>query len=313
MPLILLDPTPSGQIGDRDAFLGRLGFPTILDDLKESVGDALQTVSAGVVPGERSARPFTLSLPVHGSRDDPDKLVAGLRMGRQVRGLIENPDVRLQGLYLRLDFDSELNGWLLIGAADLEYSDGGPSLGEFKLTFSDCYRIGSRRTHRPARRVDLADRRLSTTPRDTLESIFSTDFAAVAAVARTYLPVDALQPVGYGGVPVAPAAVPTLRGDLGLLTGRPDGEAIVFDQLEANFGKADVLVLDRGLAPSPTYTPAGDVDPQGNYAWEEVYGTDQPLTDGDVPVLDNAESDGLHWPRRDGLEWPHFASVVVRC
>jgi len=23
------------------------------------------------------------------------------------------------------------------------------------------------------------------------------------------------------------------------------------------------------------------------------------------------ENDGLHWPRRDGLKWPHLASVVV--
>jgi hypothetical protein len=23
------------------------------------------------------------------------------------------------------------------------------------------------------------------------------------------------------------------------------------------------------------------------------------------------ENDGLHWPRRDGLKWPHFASVDV--
>ena len=23
------------------------------------------------------------------------------------------------------------------------------------------------------------------------------------------------------------------------------------------------------------------------------------------------ENDGLHWPRRDDLKWPHFASVVV--
>jgi hypothetical protein len=25
----------------------------------------------------------------------------------------------------------------------------------------------------------------------------------------------------------------------------------------------------------------------------------------------SAENDGLHWPRRDGLKWPHLASVVV--
>ena len=28
-------------------------------------------------------------------------------------------------------------------------------------------------------------------------------------------------------------------------------------------------------------------------------------------VLPAAENDGLHWPRRDGLKWPHLASVVV--
>jgi hypothetical protein len=42
--------------------------------------------------------------------------------------------------------------------------------------------------------------------------------------------------------------------------------------------------------------------------------------DPDVPHSNDAldelvsqllENDGLHWPRRDGLKWPHLASVVV--
>ena len=29
------------------------------------------------------------------------------------------------------------------------------------------------------------------------------------------------------------------------------------------------------------------------------------------PLFCVIENDGLHWPRRDGLKWPHLASVVV--
>ena len=32
---------------------------------------------------------------------------------------------------------------------------------------------------------------------------------------------------------------------------------------------------------------------------------------GHSTVRRTFENDGLHWPRRDGLKWPHFASVVV--
>ncbi len=30
-----------------------------------------------------------------------------------------------------------------------------------------------------------------------------------------------------------------------------------------------------------------------------------------IPAATACENDGLHWPRRDGLKWPHLASVVV--
>jgi hypothetical protein len=33
-----------------------------------------------------------------------------------------------------------------------------------------------------------------------------------------------------------------------------------------------------------------------------------PPNNAGVPA---AENDGSHWPRRDGLKWLHFASVVV--
>jgi hypothetical protein len=37
----------------------------------------------------------------------------------------------------------------------------------------------------------------------------------------------------------------------------------------------------------------------------------QEMPAGGLPRAGTAENDGLHWPRRDGLKWPHLASVVV--
>lgn len=261
----------------RRVTLGPLALPTLMGELKETLGDQLETVGAGVVPGERRPRPFALSIPIHGDvADGAARFAMGNRLRRQVRALMENSQARLEGLYLAFSPDPELNGWLLIGGGELAYASGGIALADYKLELTDCYRVANLRTHRPARRLVALDRRLATTPRDYLGTLYSTDFAAYTAVARHYLPVGATDPTaGSTRRPLFPGTLVTADGSLSFVDGLTDGDIIDFAQGEADMPRAGVRVLDR----------------QGSTVesnWEQVYGPDQPLTAGGIPTVENA-------------------------
>lgn len=256
--------------------LGPLALPTLMGDVKETLGDQLETVGAGVLAGERRPRPFTVSIPIHGDMTDADRFLMGERLRRQVRALIENSRARLEGLYMAFSPDPELNGWLLVGGGDLSYARGGISLADFQLELSDCYKVANQRTHRPARRVIALDRRLATTARDILGTVFSTQYAAVTPIARHYLPVgisDAV--IGSTRTPVVTTALVTSDGSLAYVDGLIDGDVVDFEQAETDIPRAGVRILDRRGAPA---TEA---------SWEQVYGPDQPMTAGDIPVMDN--------------------------
>lgn len=265
----------------RDLRLGRLRFVTALDDLKETLGETFEAIGAGLFPSEGRPRPFPLSLPLHGDRTDTDDYAAATRLRRQVRALLENQDARLEGLYLAVAFDSELNGWLLPGGGDIEDTQSrGIVMGDWKLSLTDVYKLGSPRAVRPARRLVALDRRLATTPRDYLKRIYSTDFAAQTALAEHHFPEGSLNLVGVGGQAL---------GDVTSLQGRVHGEVVSFDLPEASHGVGDVLALDRRDVMAPTWSVAGDADPQGVYGWEEMYGPEQGGYGdaADPPVLQN--------------------------
>lgn len=243
--------------GVRDAQLGRLGLATIYDNMTEGVGDTLAVTGAGVALGERKPKRYAFNLAVHGTQGDPDPYAAGLRMRRQVRALMENSRLRGEGLYFQFLADLEQNGWVLLGGGQLEYMDGGVSLAQFQLTLDDAYRVGSLRTHRPARRVELYDRRLATTPRDWLGQVFGTDYAALTAQAITYLPVGVTDVVGSQKAPVAYGTRTGLGGATPVVVGRTHGEVLNYEWAEAAMnGWDDVVVWDR----------AGQGDPPGGYA-----------------------------------------------
>lgn len=270
-----------------DVKLGRLRLVTINGDINEAVGDSLEAIGAAIAAGERRARPFPLTLPVYGSRHEDDPFEATERIRRQVRALMENADVRLGGLYLAVDFDPDMNGWLLVGGGDLKYGPGGVAIGDHLLELTDCYKVGNQRTVRPARRLEVRDRRLATVARDYLGMIRSTNFAAETATVHHFLPVGASDPIGAAAAVLQPATRSTIDGALPLLTARPDGEVVTFLHSEANHGLADVVAFDRRGFTAPSTTLAGDKDPQSLYGWEELYGPDQPLTTADIPVLQN--------------------------
>lgn len=294
----------------RDLVIGRIALPTIFDDVKETIGNSVETAGLSASLGERQPRPFAVTLPVHGDHHDSDPVAVGERARRQLRALLDNPAARAQGTYLAFAPDPDLNGWLLIGGGDLEYGQGGITFADFTLALTDCYRLGSRRTHRSARTLWLLDRRLATTPRDTLETVFSEDFADQDATARLVLPVGATDLLGAAGEPLTPAAYrSTGDGDLAVLDGRTHLETVSYEQDEADQGKADVLALDRRGVAAPTQTEQGDLDPQGHYGWEELYGPDQQLSADDMPVLQNGVC-RVRWVDEIGLGIDAFVGAV---
>lgn len=279
------------QGGGYDLRLGRIRLPTLLDSLKETVGDQLETVGPSVVAGERRARPANLTVPVHATGSD-GKAVAD-RMRRQLRALLDNPAARLGALHLAFTPDPELSGWLLIGAGDLEYDAGGVTVGDYKLTLADAYVVARERSHLQARRIEVADRRLATTPRDVKGVIYEGTWSAVSASPVCWLPGAA----GYHvrGLPwpgtvaltletLAGAGAPRLLagvadGDIVAMAGLPDDEQLQLAEL------GDVVILDRQGVPATGVTAARDLTPQASYGWEELYGPNQPVSaPGDVVV-----------------------------
>jgi hypothetical protein len=256
--------------------LGPIVLPTLKGDVSETVGDQLEAVGAGVVAGERRPRALALTFPVRGDYLDTNRFTAGLRLRRQVRALLENAPARLQGLYLNWTVDPELNGWLLVGGGDLKHGQGGITFADFELELSDCYRVANIRTHRPARRIIALDRRLMTTPRDTLGTIYSPAFASSTSAVRHYLPVGVTDVVaGSTRLPVAGTALSSADGNLTVVDGLAHGDIVSFEQGESDMNRGAVRILDRRGSVVET-------------DWEQVYGPDQPLTAADIPVMENA-------------------------
>lgn len=272
----------------KDFRLGRIDFPTIEEGFKEAVGDALEAVGAGLVAGERKPRPFDLALPVRPSSAEPNPYVEAERMRRQVRSLMENAAARLSGLYIKVAFDPEQNGWLLVGGGDLEYAEGGLAFSDYKLSFSDSYVVGRRRTHRPARRIMATDRRLITTPRDIERLVYSSAFAGTPAVARVALPHGATDARARNIVSASiTQTLPTADGGSAILANNlSNGDVVSFEQPESAEGLGDVTILDRRGNKAPAEVMATK-EPQATFGWEEVYGPDYPLSEGDIPTLQN--------------------------
>lgn len=264
MSPLISEPLPPTPVPLQLVTLGPLALPMLKGEITETVGDQLETVGTGVVAGDRGARPLTLRIPLRGDRLDPARWEAGLRLRRQVRALLENSLARMQGLYLNWSVDPELNGWLLIGGGEIKYATGGITFADFELELTGCYRIGTRRTHRPARRIVNVDRRLVTTPRDILSTLYSTDFASTAFDFRSYLGVGITDPVAASTrVPAGTTWVVTKDGDL-RYSSAPDGEVIDFEQPEADMHKAIVRIHDTHGSPDEA-------------RWGAVYGPDQPI------------------------------------
>lgn len=280
--------------------LGPLTFPAPLAPLTESLGDGLEAVGAALVAAERRARPFTLELAVHGNPADPDERETGMRLRRQARQLLDNARWRLQGLYFHWPADPELSGWLVIGGGDLEESDPGVSFGDFTLKLTDCYMRGRPGTHRPGRRLDIADRRGGLVPLDTRGTLYTAEWAAISLPTKPLtLPGDVIGlTTSLGAAPSnTPAAAISGRRPFTRAAGA-DGTVITYRPnlavLPGDVGAAAMLELDaagdvRAYDQRAGFTggaTAGQIaaTPEA-VGWERVYG---PVIDYRRPLaMDN--------------------------
>lgn len=299
-----------------DLHIGPLSFPTLLEGASEAVGDALETVGAGVVPSGRRARSFKLALPIHGEKSDDDPYGAGERLRRQVRAFMNNAPARLRGQYVSFAADQQLDGWYVFGDGELEYADGGPSISEYRLTLSDAYRIATRKSHWEGRRYEVYDRTSSEVPRDFYGRVFNSAFSDYATNrSQPFLTLD--DPTLQDSEDLILSGRSLLTGAPGTTASTPiesattvplsvvqhawvsDGAVLHLVRFSTDpllsphyirhLRDGGVRIYDtQGADPgssAPT-TNEEELDPQ-LVNWERVLGPDQPLTQGNIPVMDN--------------------------
>lgn len=156
-----------------DLRIGRLRLPTANNEIREELGQVLETLGAIVVPSGRRARRAPLSIPIYS--EDGAGFDAEV-MRRQIRALLNNSQALLSGLPLRIEFDPELDGWIVVGGGDVAYTEAGRSLHEYEVELTDPYYVGAHRTHRAGYHVHGVDRTLATTARDIRRKLFSSDW-----------------------------------------------------------------------------------------------------------------------------------------
>lgn len=252
----------------RDLRLGRLRLVTLTDQIAESIGDELDVDEGGVAIAKRRPRKFSFVIPINGATD-PNPYQLAQRLRRQVRAAMENATYRDGALYMAFTPDPELNGWMSVGSGQIQYKDGGVTFGEYQLELDTAFRIGSLRTHRPARRVELYDRTLPTTFRDARSTITGTDFAALRGTGTgpylatgqpTFLPVGAADPLAtaafnYSRALVTAQARAGIDGAGSFVSGLQHGNVVSYEQAENRQNVGDVVIWDRrGIA--PTVPPA---------------------------------------------------------
>lgn len=313
-----------------DLQLGPLEFAAPIGNVAEAVGDGLEAVGAAIVTAERRPRSVKLQLPVRGLAIATDPKPEGERLRRQLRQLMNNAKLRLQGFYLLWEQDPELDGWLLVGTGELAETDPGISFGEFQLELGEVFRRGYPGTHRPGRRIRIGDRRTGQVPRDTRRSLYSTDFATTGINPLAVLPGSIQNITRSSGEPIGGGSVgysPTGPYEWQSFGPSADGEVWGFDPdlttVALQGRDAYLLLEDIGsvrvwdLAGAATYPPAtsgystaSDLDPT-KYGWERVYG---PLLK-DTPVAIDNGACRLIWlgaTGTTGLAYEHYDTATKK-
>ena len=287
--LVVLGAAPAGtEVEGYDLQIGPLRFTCPLDPLGESLGDGLEAVGAALVPAERRPRPLRLKVPVRAYHRELDPTAVGLRLRRQTRQMLENPRWRMGGLFAYWSPDPDLDGWLLIGGGELSETDPGISFGDFELELSDVYMVGRPGTHKPARRLDIADRRGGQVPRDTRGFLYSTDFNTQALPTEPLaIPGDVVYPLGANN-----------RVPASITAGAQKGTRRLWRTVVASNGEAVSYAPDTVLVPSGRRAYQ-DVEDVGSVrCWDlstaAVY---PPVTGGYARIRDDAPDAYYGWER----------------
>ena len=244
--------------------IGRLRIVTVLDGLSEQWGQSVDSVGALPVPAEPATRAFQVKLPVYSPAGTFNPLKDGRRLRRQLRGLVENDRARLEPVLWQWDADPEAAVWVVLGTGQLEDLVAGADVfAQWALSLDGAVRVGSLRTHRPARQLYARPLAGGSTPRDWKGLVVATDLAAATTLAIHGLPAastagrfDALD-----NLPVTANRTIRRTGNLGkskttdcLVVGQPNAATVSFGFDPADSGLGDVLAIDRrGLRETWTF------------------------------------------------------------
>jgi hypothetical protein len=262
--------------------IGRLA----LDDpeaFPESVGEGVSRVGSTPVPGGRSGISTSLGLTSFSATFN-DTPANRERNRRQLRSLLNNLTMKLQGVYINWSEDTEQNGWYVPGTATFDVAGSGALDSAFwRFTSVSMDLVGRPRTHRRAVSFYVRDLRASTTPKDYLKRVYGTDFSGLTPIGLLWLPSNVSDVLLASGNTASLIGPRTGYGSASLygVVSPTDLDVAHFEQAEANVHKGDVVVYDRrGQTAVLTTGPNTD--------WEEVYGPDWPWSASDVSVIENS-------------------------
>lgn len=266
-----------------DVQLDSIDIPSFEMDFSETVGADYALVGSAVLPGPpRPSSLYTMTLNVYGDPSSPTFVTEGFTKRASLKSALQNTATRLAGLALNVSFDTALNGYIVIGTADISYAVGGPTFGDFNVKISNAVYLAAAQSlvallpHGPvapegmthdARRMMMVQN-----PMADAETVVP-------------LPVGAYDVVRADGSPAEVTTYPTIYGPAGAVWGPQSGEPVRFRQAWEHRLHGQVRAFDT-KGEKVGYTAAGDADPR-EYGFVQAYGPSWELTADTAPVLDN--------------------------
>lgn len=217
----------------------------------EPIGDPVANLGGAVVPAQRTAPQVQATVVTWAADGQTDTVAARLVLRRQLRALLNNTPLKLQGfLYVQYSDDPEQNGWYAPDQGTLQDLSGtsGLATGLWQISQQNWSLIGHRRTHREGRQIWMKDLRTGLYQRDFLGWIYSTDFSGLPLLELTVLPSGATSiQSSFSVTTVTTSVLPTGRdgGACLIAQGIGDLSVLSYERPEASLNLSDVIVYDR--------------------------------------------------------------------
>lgn len=247
----------------------------------EMMGDPVTNLGGAVVPSQRNAPAFSVTLSTLIADNLPDTVATRLALRRQLRSLLNNSPLKFQGyVYVIYSDDGEQNGWYVPDQGSMQDVDGASGLatGWWNLANLNMYLVGHRRTHREARLIWMKPLTGGLYPRDQLGYLYSTDFSWLPSLSLSNVPHAAVLPVLTVTQQLeAVTALPVGRdgGSCGQIVGLSDLNVVSYERPEGDQNLSDVVIYDRRQQLSTTqsfYKPTVLADSPAAY-WRLDEGT----------------------------------------